>query len=617
MELSNQNKSNVLAWQCPQTLELFDVQQSVSSNNLQPITSTCPEYLAILRHDCEHILAQAVLRLYPSTKLAVGAEQESGFGYDFITDTSFSQDDLGAIEAEMLRIIQAQYKIVRHVWSIAKAQRFYQDNPVKRKVLDRLAAQGVQEVSMYEQGEMIDLCRGPHGQCTDQTPVFFKLTQLSGIQSQDGLNMQRIKGVMFATATDLEIYLENIEKAKEQDHRKLAAKMDLYHVCEHTPGCIFWKPNGWKVIERLKRYIGKLQDLQGYVQVNTPELIDISLWQRSGHWDKFSENMFKIENDGQTFALKPMSCPAHVEIFKSTWLGGVKSYNMLPLRIAEFGQVFRNEATGALQGLKRLRKFTQDDGHIFCTPDQISEEIKLYCVLFKTVYKAFGFEQYSVELSTRPANRLGDDKTWDMAESALAEGAHQADMEYKIAPGEGAFYGPKLDFSVLDCMGRKWQCCTVQLDFQLPVKLDAEYIDAAGDRQHPVMIHRAVYGSIERFLGLVLENTNGYLPHWCAPIQCVVVSLLDDDHYVRDIVEQLRDANVDVLWDKSNHKLGYKIREHTIARVENLMIIGKKEAANGQVTLANLRTKEQSVYNAAEAVELLRNLARIPDELLA
>lgn len=605
--------------------ELFDLHCTITGSNLlTPITPSHTQYLTFLRHDCEHVLAQAVLELFPHTKLATGANNAHGFGYDFCTQEPFTLADLAIIKQKMQEIIARKHDILRENWDINDAITYYKqiENTMKVEVLETLQKRNVREVGMYfhgEEGEFIDLCNGPHGTNLAQIPIDgFELTQLSAAQwvCNDGsiVPTQRIKGVLFANATELANYLHAQEQAKELDHRKLAQKMDLFHIAEHSPGFPFWHPNGYASIKALKEYITNMLG-DDYMEVHTPGLINSDLWKRSGHWDKFHANMFCVqEKEGENvmeYALKPMNCPAHVEIFNSHFLGGVISYTHLPLRISEFGEVYRKEPTGGLQGLKRVRTFTQDDGHIFCTHEQIESEVVKYCDLFRKVYAEFGFKKYQVDLSTRPQARIGSNELWDQAEQALRQGALVAGFEFSTDEGGGAFYGPKLDFHVWDSLERKWQCSTVQLDFNLPGRLGAQYIDKEGQKQTPVMIHRAIYGSIERFLALALENNAGWLPVWAAGVQAVIVPLCDQAEQVcADLYALLRPGRVKI--DNRRESLGYKVREHTIKRVSHMILVGKKEIEIGQITIKNLHTGQELRFEQKEGVAYLQNLMKVP-----
>ena len=603
------------------TNELIDLQKLIHGPaNITTITIKDKEYLEILRHDCEHVLAQAVQELFPQVKLSVGAEFANGFGYDFYTNQPFTWEDIQKIEQRMHEIVDRHLVITRAILGYEEAIELFEekDEFIKVKLLQSLKEHHAQ-FSVYTQDNFTDLCRGPHGNNTKDIGHAFKLLKLSGIQNDsipEDKYIQRITGTLWLTQADLDKYLHNIEEAQKRDHRKLAIEMDLYHTEEHTPGMIFWHPNGWYIVETLKRLIRSRILKQGYLEVNTPCVINAQLWKASGHWDVYKENMFCLEADNKTFALKPMSCPAHIAIFNSHFLGGVKSYHDLPLRIAEFGIVHRNEDTGGIQGLKRARCFTQDDGHIFCTLEQVEHEIELYCALFKDIYnEVFGFK-YTVDLSLRPEKRLGDDATWDKAESSLANGAHKAGMHFTRQPGEGAFYGPKLDFHVLDCMERKWQCCTVQLDMLLPERLEATYIDHEGKRCTPVMIHRAVLGSIERFIAVLLEHYNGYLPFWLAPIKIVFIPLSDSAKTLcRKLASQLSEHMQGVIIDDdSKHTVGVKLHHWKKSRASKLIVVGDREVKGDYLTIqeGDCENSDKIQMPIHEAMQHLINLAKLP-----
>lgn len=617
--------SEVIAFRNVENLdELFDLQQSIAGPiTIEPVTKCDLEYLKIRRHDCEHVLAQAVQELYPDAKLSVGADTPNGFGYDFFVSKPFHPEDLERIEKRMHEIIDRDEQIVREVWSADDAIDFFKnkDEDIKAELIEMFEKRGITSLSIYRQGDWLDLCGGPHGSNTKAIGHAFKLNKLSGAQwiknrgenNEEIVQLQRIGGVWWPTQEQLDKHLSNLEEAKNRDHRKLGMQMDLFHIEEHSPGMIFWHPRGWYIFDRLKQLIRPLLLEQGYQEVNTPGVLSAELWKKSGHWDTFRENMFCVHDEDKEYAIKPMSCPAHIEIFKSHFMGGVKSYNDLPLRIAEFGEVYRNEATGALQGLKRVRRLTQDDGHIFCTPDHIGDEIIRYCQLFKKVYDLFGFN-YSVDLSTRPENRLGEETVWDRAEDALGAGAKLAGLQYKIAEGEGAFYGPKLDFHITDSLDRQWQCCTVQLDFILAERLGATYIDTEGQKQHPVMIHRAVFGSLERFIAILLEHFNGYLPLWLAPVKCVFIPMHESVHGVcKDMMREIQHDLQGLILDDRNESLGYKIREWTQQRAVKLVVFGKKELEAGTVTIRDVATGESKTMSRDDFVKEMRYEVQIPE----
>ena len=607
--------------------EFFDLQASISGPiNIEPVIISDSDFLHILRHDCEHVLAQAVQELYPNAKLSVGAQTPNGFGYDFLTDTPFTPDDMEKIEIRMHEIVDRKQEILREVWAADDAIDFFKEKGelIKAELIGMFKKKGISSMTIYRQGEWLDLCAGPHSNNTGMMGHAFKLNKLSGAQwtsnrgtdNEEIIPLQRIGGTLWLTQEQLDSYLTKLEEAKNRDNRKLGAQMDLFHIEEHSPGMIFWHPRGWYIFDRLKQLMRPLLLKQGYQEVNTPGVLSAELWKKSGHWDTFRENMFCVHSEDKEYAIKPMSCPAHIEIFKSGFMGGVKSYNDLPLRIAEFGEVYRNEATGGLQGLKRVRRLTQDDGHIFCTPEQIGDEIIRYCQLFKAVYDMFGFE-YSVDLSTRPDTRLGTDDIWDKAEEALGAGAKLAGLDYKIAHGEGAFYGPKLDFHITDSLDRQWQCCTVQLDFILAQRLGATYIDTKGNKQHPVMIHRAVFGSLERFIAILIEHFNGYLPLWLAPIKVVFIPMHEDaKELCNKLMSEISTDMQGFIMDDRNESLNYKIRDWTQSRAIKLAIIGRKELESDTVTLRDVQTGVSDIQSTQDFVDQLKSKILMPENLI-
>lgn len=611
-----QLSEDIIAFKNIDTNEVIDLRKLIHGPvNLKPITTADPEYLDILRHDCEHVLAEAVQELFPTTKVSVGATFHNGFGYDFFrpNNESFTWEDVEAIEKTMQKIIQRQESITRSVLSYDDAIDLFTQKDEHLKVeLIKTLKQKYDQFSVYTQGKFTDLCRGPHGKNTKNIGLHFKLMKISGVQLQNGTKLQRIVGTLWLTKDALDQYLHNLEEEHKRDHRTLNEQMDLYHVESHTPGMIFWHPNGWNIVETLKQLIRTRIKKQNYVEVNTPCVINAQLWQKSGHWDVYKDNMFCLQADEKTFALKPMSCPAHIAIFNSTFMHGVKSYQDLPLRIAEFGMVHRNEETGGVHGLKRARCFTQDDGHIFCTLEHIEHEIELYGELFKEIYDLFGFK-YEVELSTRPEKRLGEDSVWDVAEAALAQGAKKAKLNYKVQPGEGAFYGPKLDFHIVDAMQRRWQCCTVQLDFILPERLEAKYVGQDGKRHTCVMIHRAVFGSIERFLAMLLEHTNGFLPFWLAPVKIVFVPI---NQQAQELCEKLHaelsGQMYGVILDDSNKRPGPKKYYWQARKALKIVFVGEKELASGILTIENTETAKQEQMKIDDFMKQMIEMSLIP-----
>ncbi|HEY0919797.1 threonine--tRNA ligase [Devosia sp.] len=583
--------------------------------------------LGLIRHDAAHVLAEAVQELWPSTQVTIGPVIENGFYYDFYRDEPFSEDDLRAIEKKMSEIIQRGAAFTKEVWSRDEAKRVFaaKGENFKVELVDAIPAD--QQVKIYRQGQWFDLCRGPHMRTTRDVGQAFKLTKVAGAYWRGDSKrevLSRIYGTAFANQAELDAYLHMLEEAEKRDHRKLGQEMDLYHFQPEAQGSVFWHPKGYLIWRQLEGYIRRRLDADGYVEVKTPQLIDNKLWVQSGHWGKFRENMFvvpdeipttegeqpEISADANFLALKPMNCPAHVQIFKQ----GTKSYRDLPLRMAEFGCCHRNEAHGALHGLMRVRQMTQDDAHIFAREDQIKDETARFLKLFATVYGDMGLTNIRYKLATRPEVRAGEDATWDRAEAALAEALTASGIAFDYAPGEGAFYGPKLEFHLTDAIGRTWQCGTFQLDYVMPERLDASYVAEDGSRQRPVMLHRAVFGSFERFIGLMIENYAGKLPLWLAPVQVVVATIVSDaDGYAQQLVEQLAAAGIRAELDTRNEKINYKVREHSVQKVPLLFVVGKREADEGTVSVRRLGQEGQKVLPAAQAIAELAVEATAPD----
>ena len=583
--------------------------------------------LGLIRHDAAHVLAEAVQELWPSTQVTIGPVIENGFYYDFYREAPFSEDDLRAIEKKMSEIIQRGAAFTREVWSREEAKRVFasKGEAFKVELVDAIPAD--QQVKIYKQGQWFDLCRGPHMRTTKDVGQAFKLTKVAGAYWRGDSRrevLSRIYGTAFANQAELDAYLHMLEEAEKRDHRKLGQEMDLYHFQPEAQGSVFWHPKGYLIWRQLEGYIRRRLDADGYVEVKTPQLIDNKLWVQSGHWGKFRENMFvvpdeipttegeqpEISADANFLALKPMNCPAHVQIFKQ----GTKSYRDLPLRMAEFGCCHRNEAHGALHGLMRVRQMTQDDAHIFAREDQIKDETARFLRLFATVYGDMGLTNIRYKLATRPEVRAGEDATWDRAEAALAEALTASGIAFDYAPGEGAFYGPKLEFHLTDAIGRTWQCGTYQLDYVMPERLDATYVAEDGSRQRPVMLHRAVFGSFERFIGLMIENYAGKLPLWLAPVQVVVATIVSDaDGYAQSLVRQLTAAGIRAELDTRNEKINYKVREHSVQKVPLLFVVGKREADEGTVSVRRLGSEGQKVMPAADAIAGLAAEATAPD----
>jgi threonyl-tRNA synthetase len=584
------------------------------------VSRTDPEALELIRHDGAHVLAEAVQALWPGTQVTIGPVIENGFFYDFAKQEPFHPDDLPKIEKKMREIIARNAPFTKEVWSRDKAKAYFRDKGEMFKVELVDAIPEGEEVKIYRQGEWTDLCRGPHMTSTGQVGNAFKLMKIAGAYWRgDAKNaqLQRIYGTAWASEQDLAAYLTQIEEAEKRDHRKLGREMDLFHFQEEGPGVVFWHPKGWELFQSLINYMRRRQNAAGYREVNAPQILDKSLWETSGHWATFRENMFTtVTEDEREFAIKPMNCPGHVQIYKH----GLRSYRELPYRVAEFGCVHRYEPSGALHGLMRVRGFTQDDAHVFCTQEQIAEECLKINDLILSIYRDFGFEEVMVKLSTRPEKRVGADELWDRAEAAMAEVlekiAAQSGGKIKtgINPGEGAFYGPKFEYVLRDAIGRDWQCGTTQVDFNMPERFGAFYIDAAGEKRTPVMIHRAIFGSMERFTGILLENTAGHLPLWLSPVQVAVATIVSDaDAYAQAVVGKLEAAGLRVEADLRNEKINYKVREHSLKKVPVIFVVGKREAEEGKVSIRRLGSQSSEVAALDQAVATLAEEAVPPD----
>ncbi len=586
--------------------------------------------LGLIRHDAAHVLAEAVQELWPKTQVTIGPVIENGFYYDFKRDEPFSEEDFPAIEKKMAEIVSRGAAFSKEVWSRDEAKKVFKAKGENFKVelIDAIPAD--QSIKIYKQGQWFDLCRGPHMRTTKDVGTAFKLTKVAGAYWRGDSNnpvLSRLYGTAFASQKELDEYLHMLEEAEKRDHRKIGRELDLFHLQEEAQGSVFWHPKGFTIYNQLETYVRRRIQADGYVEVKTPQLMSSKFWEQSGHWGKYRENMFIVPDEipetdekkpvlsgkAELLAIKPMNCPAHVQIFKQ----GIKSYRDLPIRMAEFGCCHRNEPHGALHGIMRIRQFTQDDAHIFCRDDQIVGETKKFLTLFSRVYEDMGLTNIKYKLATRPEQRAGDDATWDRAESALAEALTLSGIAFDYSPGEGAFYGPKLEFHLTDAIGRTWQCGTFQLDYVLPERLDATYIAEDGSRQRPVMLHRAVLGSIERFVGIMLEHYAGKMPMWLAPVQVVVATIVSDaDEYAEKLVKQLRDAGVRAELDTRNEKINYKVREHSVQKVPLMFVVGKREAEEGAVSVRRLGTEGQKVRPAAEAVaDLLAEI--VPPDLKA
>jgi len=577
------------------------------------LTAKDAEGLELLRHDAAHVMAEAVQELWPDTQVTIGPAIENGFYYDFARTEPFSTEDLETIEAKMREIVDRDEAIVREEWDRAEAIKHFEEIGEKYKAEIIRDLPESETITVYRQGGWKDLCRGPHLPSTGKLGKAFKLMKVAGAYWRgDARNemLQRIYGTAWANEKQLEEYLHMLEEAEKRDHRKLGREMELFHLQEVAQGSVFWHPKGWALYRSLQAYMRDRLEAAGYVEVNTPQLVDRVLWEQSGHWEKFRENMFISEAEEKHLAIKPMNCPCHVQIFNQ----GIKSYRDLPLRMAEFGSCHRNEPSGALHGLMRVRAFTQDDAHIFCTEDQITAETKAFCDLLLSVYKDLGFDSVRVKFSDRPEVRAGSDATWDKAESALKEATEAAGLEWTLNPGEGAFYGPKLEFVLRDAIGRDWQCGTLQVDFVLPERLDAEYVAEDGSKKRPVMLHRAILGSFERFIGILIENYAGKFPLWLAPVQVVVATITSDaDAYAEEVVARMKARGLRAVVDTRNEKINYKVREHSHAKVPVIAVVGKREAEEQTLALRRLGTeKTQEVLALAEALDTLSKEAAPP-----
>jgi threonyl-tRNA synthetase len=579
--------------------------------------------LDLIRHDCAHVLAEAVQSIFPGTQVTIGPVIENGFYYDFFRNEPFSTEDFAAIEAKMREIIAKNRPFTKEVWDRDRARDVFRNKGEMFKVELIDAIPEGEDIRIYFQGDWFDPCRGPHMPSTGFIGDAFKLTKLAGAYwrgDQNRQQLQRIYGTAWRTKADLDSYLRMLEEAEKRDHRRIGREMDLFHLQEEAPGQVFWHPKGWAIWRTLESYMRRRLDKAGYQEVKTPQLLDRKLWEASGHWEKFRESMFLAEveeesgSDKQVAALKPMNCPGHVQIFNQ----GIKSYRDLPLRFAEFGACHRYEPSGAMHGIMRVRGFVQDDAHIFCREDQITEEGVAFCALLASVYRDLGFDKFRIKLSDRPAKRAGSDEVWDQAEAALMTATRAAGYEFELNPGEGAFYGPKLEFVLTDAIGRDWQCGTFQVDFVLPARLDATYIGEDGVRHRPVMLHRAILGSFERFIGIMIEDTAGKLPFWLAPVQVVVATITSDaDAYAIAVQKRLEDVGLRAHADVRNEKINYKVREHSVGKVPVLLVVGRREADERTVSIRRLGAKDQSSAPLDQAVRDLVAEATPPDLLRA
>jgi threonyl-tRNA synthetase len=579
------------------------------------VTRRDPDALAMIRHDAAHVLAEAVQELYPGTQVTIGPAIDNGFYYDFSRNQPFSLEDFGPIEAKMREIVARNAPFERQVWDRDAAIAFFEGKGERFKAELIRDLPETETITMYTQGAWIDLCRGPHMRGTGDVGTAFKLTKVAGAYWRgDHRNpmLSRIYGTAWRDQKELDAYLHMLEEAEKRDHRRIGKDMGLFHLQEEAVGSVFWHPKGWKLYRAAESYMRRRLDAAGYQEVKTPQLVDRSLWEASGHWEKFREHMFiaTVEDEDKTLALKPMNCPCHVQIFRQ----GVRSYRELPLRMAEFGACHRYEPSGALHGIMRVRAFTQDDAHIFCTEDQIAPETVRFVELLSSIYRDFGFPTFQVKFSDRPVVRAGSDETWDRAEGALKQACATAGVAYTLNPGEGAFYGPKLEFVLRDAIGRDWQCGTLQVDFVMPERLDAEYTSGDGGRRRPVMLHRAILGSFERFLGILIEQYAGRFPLWLAPVQAAVATIVSDaDGYAGEVAAALRAAGLSVVVDTGRDKINAKIREHSLQHVPNILVVGRKEAEGRSVALRRLGGEAQEVLPLDAAVARLAAEATPPD----
>jgi len=584
--------------------ELVDASYLIESDvELAIVTERDEAGLEVIRHSTAHLLAQAVKLLYPEAQVTIGPVIDDGFYYDFAYKNGFTPDDLTAIEKKMAELVKQDIPIERSVMLRDEATQFFRDmgEAYKAEIIESIPAN--EELSLYKQGDFIDLCRGPHVPSTGKLK-YFKLMKLAGAYWRgDAKNemLQRVYGTAWANKKDLKAYQHRLEEAGKRDHRKLGKQLDLFHSQEEAPGMVFWHDNGWKIYQEVEQYIRQKLRQHDYQEVKTPQVVDRALWEKSGHWDKFQDMMFTTHSENRDYAVKPMNCPCHVQIYNN----GLHSYRDLPLRMAEFGSCHRNEPSGTLHGLMRVRNFVQDDAHIFCTEGQIQSEVSAFIDLLYEVYADFGFDEVIIKLSTRPENRVGSDAEWDKSEKALEDALNNKGLAWDLQPGEGAFYGPKIEFSLKDCLGRVWQCGTIQVDFSMPGRLDASYVDENSERQVPVMLHRAILGSLERFIGILIEQHAGAMPVWLAPTQAVVMSITDRTReFAAEVAKTLSDHGIRVKTDLRNEKIGFKIREHTLLKVPFLLVLGDREVENRTVAVRTRSGEDLGVMDLDALVEL-------------
>lgn len=589
--------------------EAWDLARKINNDaKVEIVTRDSDDGLELLRHDAAHVLAEAVKELWPDTQVTIGPAIDNGFYYDFAREEPFTDQDLAAIEARMKEIVDRDEPIAREIWERDKAVEFFRGIGEEYKAEIIAGIPSDEDLTLYRQGDFIDLCRGPHLPSTGKLGKAFKLTHVSGAYWRgDSKNemLQRIYGTAWSNEKQLRKYLRMLEEAEKRDHRRLGRIMDLFHFQEESPGAVFWHPKGWSLFQSLIGFMREQQNAAGYLEINTPDIVARSLWEASGHWETFGESMFTTQTpDGRTYAIKPMNCPGHVQVFKQ----GITSYRDLPYRLAEFGKCHRYEPSGALHGMMRVRAFTQDDAHIFCTPEQITAESIAVCDLILGIYSDFGFDDVRIKFADRPEVRVGEDAVWDQAEAALVKALEVSGLEYTHNPGEGAFYGPKLEFVLRDAIGRDWQCGTLQVDLNMPGRLGATYIGEDGNKHFPVMLHRAIFGSLERFIGILLEHYAGNLPLWLAPVQVKVLTITSDaDEYAKEIEGLLRASGLRAETDLRNEKISYKVREHSVAKVPVQFAVGQREVESRSVAIRRLGSKKQTVMSLDDAISTLKS----------
>ena len=586
--------------------KLVDASDPITHDaKVEIVTPKDEDGVDIIRHSCAHLLGHAVKQLYPNVKMVIGPVIEEGFYYDIFSEVPFTPEDMSAIEKRMAELIKQNYDVIKKMTPRDEAIKIFEERneDYKLKLINDMPEE--KEFGLYFHQEYVDMCRGPHVPNTRFLKVF-KLTKMSGAYWRgDAKNeqLQRIYGTAWADKKDLKAYIQRIEEAEKRDHRKIGRQLNLFHMQEQSPGMVFWHPNGWTIYQVLEQYMRKVQKDNGYQEIKTPQIVDRSLWEKSGHWGNYATNMFTTSSESRDYAVKPMNCPCHVQVFNQ----GLKSYRELPIRLAEFGSCHRNEPSGSLHGLMRVRGFTQDDAHIFCTQAQIQEEVANFIKLTLDVYKDFGFDQIEMKLSTRPEKRVGTDESWDIAEKALADALDSSGLEWEYLPGEGAFYGPKIEFSLKDSLGRVWQCGTIQVDPNMPERLEAEFVNENNDRETPIMLHRAILGSFERFLGMLIEHYAGWMPVWLAPQQVVVMNITDKQaEACQNVVAELQNAGLRVISDLRNEKIGFKIRERTLERIPYMLVLGDKEVESGQVNVRTREGENLGVMSVTDFIELVQ-----------